>query len=87
MYVDNDILRGLRAGTIDEDRLAHYLIENFTVLQIARELANMLISEQARKPVVLTKEQFEQHFRIQGFKFVDGTWIKETRGKVKKEEM
>ena len=86
MNVDNEIIRSLRAGTIDEGRLSRYLLENFTAVQMANELANMLITEQARKPVVVTKEQFEQHFRIQGYRFVDGKWEKEPRGKVKKEE-
>ena len=86
MNVDNEIIRSLRAGTIDEGRLSRYLLENFTAVQMANELANMLITEQARKPVVVTKEQFEQHFRIQGYRFVDGQWEKEPRGKVKKEE-
>ena len=83
---DAEIIRNLRAGTIDEERLARYLLENFTALQLARELSNMLITEQARRPIVLTKEQFEQHVRIQGWKFDNGTWVKETRGKYKKEE-
>lgn len=85
---DAEIIRHLRAGTIDEERLARYLLENFTALQMARELANMLITEQARKPIVLTKEQLEQHIRIQGyrFNFEEGRWEKEPRGKVKKED-
>ena len=88
MNVDNEIIRSLRAGTIDEERLARYLLENFTAVQMANELANMLITEQARKPIVITKEALEQHFRIQGFRFnfEEGRWEKEPRGKVKKEE-
>ena len=86
MYLDNEIVRNLRAGTIDEERLARYLLENFTAIQLAQELSNMLITEQGRKPVVLSKEQFEQHFRITGYRFINGTWEKEPRGKVKKED-
>ena len=77
--LDRTIFRQAKSGEMSIDRLADYLLRNFSVFEIARSLAETIQYEEP-KPITITKEEFAQHFRIRGIR-PDGT--EETRGKRK----
>lgn len=85
---DQNIIKDIRSRTIKVEDLTDYLVNNFPAGQIARELAENIITNMLGydKPVVVTMEQFERFFRVQGYRVIDGVLQKEPRGKYKKDE-
>ena len=83
---DPTIIKDLQAGVLTHTELAKHLLNNFPVTALANELAEYLLEEKSKQRIVLTKEQLESHFRIQGYRFVDGQWVPETRGKYSKKD-
>lgn len=82
---DTELTKQLKAGICNPRELTRYLLDNYPATQLARELAETIIQSQAIKPIVITKETFEAHFRLQGYKIVNGELIPETRGRSRKE--
>lgn len=85
---DQNIIKDLRAKTITVDQLAKYLLENYPASQLAHELAEDILDDSLAytKKVVLTIDQFESMFKVQGYRVMNGVLQKEPRGKVKKED-
>ena len=79
---DPTILKDIKNGTITVDELASYLLRTYPSTVLAHELAGELIDDEKTsiKPIVMTPEQFSMIFRVQGWKFVNGQWVPETRG-------
>ena len=76
------IAKRVQGMSIDE--AAQYLMNNYPVTQIAEVLADMLLSDfQPVKPIVMTQEEFSQHFKIRGFSGADNQII-ERRGRPRK---
>lgn len=66
------------------EEATQYLMNNYPVTQIAESLADLLLSDyQPVKPIIISEEDFAQHFRIKGIT-ADGT--AENRGRPKKEK-
>lgn len=83
VITDSELLKQIRAGIANPVELERWLINNVPVSQMAHELADFILENRANKPIVLTQEEFEAHFRIRGYRFVEGRWEKETRGREK----
>lgn len=83
---DAELTKQLKAGICNPKELSRYLLNNYPATQLAEALAEELIENTSSKPIVLTREQFETHFRVQGWKFVDGQWQPETRGNFRKKD-
>lgn len=79
IQLDRTIWKQAKSGEMSLDALAEYLLKTYPVYEIARSLAETIQYEEP-KPIILTKEEFAQHFRIRGIR-PDGT--EETRGKRK----
>ena len=77
---DAAIAKRLREGLIPTEELAKYLLDNYPTPVLAMELAECLIDLQASKPLLLTYEEFQAHFRIKGTKWVDGQMVPDGRG-------
>ena len=84
LITDPTLARDLKAGIANPAELERWLITNVPAPQLAHELAELLIQEQVSKPVVLTKEQFAAHFRVQGYRIVEGKLVEEARGNYSK---
>ena len=69
--IDRETYKRYKTGQMTLDKLTEYLIRNFSIYDIAHSLAETIDYEEP-KPIVLTKEEFEAHFRIRGIK-PDGT--------------
>lgn len=76
--IDRQIYRQYKDGEISTKEVADYLLRTYPVTEIALALAETLDFEY--KPITISKEEFELHFRIRGIK-PDGT--PENRGKRK----
>lgn len=79
---DPTIIKDLKNGTITVDELASFLLRTYPSTVLARELAGEIIDDEkiSFKPIVMTPEQFSLIFRVQGWRFVNGQWVQETRG-------
>lgn len=66
-----------KSGTMSLEKLADYLLKNYPVYEIALSLAETIQYEPV-KPIAISREEFEAHFRIRGVKS-DGT--EENRGR------
>ena len=88
IITDPNLQKDLKAGTANPVEVEKWLLNNVPVTKMAHELAAMLIDDQASQRIVITESQFFSHFRIQGYRFVDGKLVEETRGNYsKKKEM
>lgn len=84
---DTELNKQLKAGICNKVELARYLLNNYSAPMLADALAEELIANQgASKPIVVSRQAFESHFRIEGWKFQNGQWIPETRGKGNRKE-
>lgn len=77
---DATIAKRLKEGVLPAEELAKYLIDNYPTPVLAMELAESLIEAQASRPIILSMEEFQAHFRIKGTKWVDGQMVPEGRG-------
>ena len=77
--LDRNIYRQAKTGEMSLERLAEYLLKNYPVYEIALSLAETINYEEP-KPIAISREEFEAHFRIRGVKS-DGS--EEKRGRPK----
>ena len=75
--LEREIYRKAKNGEMTLDQLAEYLLRNFPVYEIARSLAETIEYEPI-KPIVISQEEFSQHFRIRGTR---NTGEEERRGR------
>lgn len=76
IQIDRALYRQYKDGEISVKQVADYLLRTYPVTDIALALAETLDFD--FKPITISKEEFELHFRIRGIK-PDGT--PENRGK------
>lgn len=76
IQIDRNIYKQYKDGEISVKQVADYLLRTYPVTEIALALAETLDFD--FKPITISKEEFELHFRIRGIK-PDGT--PENRGK------
>lgn len=79
IQLDRNIYRQAKTGEMTHEELANYLLRTYPVYEIALSLAET-IEYEAPKPITITREEFEQHFKIRGVRS-DGE--KELRGRPK----
>ena len=75
--LEREIYRKAKNGEMPLTELTDYLMRNYPVYEIARSLAET-INYETPKPITITREEFEQHFRIRGVR-ADGS--SELRGR------
>lgn len=82
---DPSMVRDLQNGILTVDELTRHLLKNYSAYQLAEELSKILISksDEPSKPIVMSVDDFQAHFRLKGYRFQDGQLVKENRGKVK----
>ena len=76
IQIDRQIYRQYKDGEISTKEVADYLLRTYPVTEIALALAETLDID--IKPITITQEEFNLHFRIRGIK-PDGT--PENRGR------
>ncbi len=86
IITDQNLIRDIKAGVANPVEVEKYLLNNFSAPALAHELADYILEAQASKPIVITQDQFMSHFRIQGYRFVDGKIVEETRGNYSKKK-
>ena len=80
--IDRQIYKHYKDGEISTKDVADYLLRTYPVTEIALALAETLDID--IKPITITQEEFNLHFRIRGIK-PDGT--PENRGRRAKDTM
>jgi hypothetical protein len=76
--------KDIKIGAVNEEALANYLIRTIPGTQIAKLCASYIFKDvnNGAEPIVMTEEVFKRHFRIQGWKEIEGfTGTRETRGR------
>ena len=86
IITDPTLAKDLKAGVCNPKELSRYLLNNYPATQLAEALAQELIESHVAKPIVLTEQEFNSHFRIRGLRLVDGKWEKEPRGQYSKKD-
>lgn len=81
IQIDRQIYRQYKDGEISAKEVADYLLRTFPVTEIALALAETLDFD--FKPITITQEEFNLHFRIRGIK-ADGSI--ENRGRRNRSE-
>lgn len=81
LSIDRQIYKQYKDGEISTKEVADYLLRTYPVTEIALALAETLDFDY--KPITITQEEFQQHFRIRGIK-PDGT--PEYRGTYKRRD-
>lgn len=80
ILVDRQIYKRYKDGEISKEEFADYLLRTFPARDIALSLVGTL--DYDLKPITITQDEFNRHFRIRGIK-ADGT--PETRGHKRKD--
>lgn len=80
IYIDREIMRKYKEGYMTKEDLADYLLKTFPAKDIALSLVNTL--DYDYKPIAISLEDFNNHFRIKGTK-LDGS--PESRGRKPKD--
>lgn len=76
IQIDRNIARQYKEGEISTKGLADYLLRTYPASEIALALAETMTFD--FRPIAITQEEFDRHFRIKGTR-ADGT--PENRGK------
>lgn len=76
LLIDRDIMRRYKEGYMTKEDLADYLLKTFPAKDIALSLVNTL--DYDYKPIAISLEDFNNHFRIKGTK---STGEEERRGR------
>lgn len=79
--IDRQIYKQYKEGEISQKQLADYLLRTFPASEIALALAETLDID--IKPITISQEEFNLHFRIKGVR-ADGT--PENRGTYKRRD-
>lgn len=82
--VDRTIAKQFLNGELSTKQFADYLLRTFPVTEIALALAENFEYEQDMKPIVISQDEFNAHFRIRGTR-TDGET--ERRGRKPKDDM
>ena len=81
---DITILKDVKAGITQVPELTNYLLRNYPVMDIAKELATYIIADANVRPISISEADFKAHFRIIGQRLTDdGQVITENRGRKK----
>ena len=81
LSIDRQIYKQYKDGEISTKEVADYLLRTYPVTEIALALAETLDFDY--KPITITQEEFNLHFRIKGVR-ADGT--PENRGTYKRKD-
>ena len=83
---DQTVLKDLRAGILKQPELSKFLLTHYPVTQLADALADYMLESQVTKPIPISEEVFNAHFRIIGYRLENGVLLKETRGRKSNQE-
>lgn len=83
IQIDRNIARQFKEGEITTKDLADYLLRTYPASEIALALAETFAFDMTFKPIAITQEEFDRHFRIKGVR-PDGT--PENRGTYKRKD-
>ena len=78
LSIDRQIYKQYKDGILSTKDVADYLLRTYPVTEIALALAEIMAMDADYRPITITQEEFNLHFRIRGIK-PDGT--PENRGK------
>lgn len=81
IQIDRNIYKQYKEGEISQKQLADYLLRTFPASEIALALAETLDID--IKPIAISQQEFDLHFRIKGIR-ADGT--PENRGTYKRRD-
>lgn len=77
-------VKDIKIGAVNEEGLANYLLRTVPVSQLVKVCASYVFEDVLNnsEPIVITEAAFRKHFRIQGWKEINGfSGTRETRGK------
>lgn len=80
LITDTTVLKDIQNGDITKQDLGQYLLNHFSAVALANDLAEAYLTQQKNKPIVMSIDEFNAHFRLRGYRFQDGQLIKENRG-------
>ncbi len=86
LITDPTTLKDFNNGILSHEELSHYLLTHFSAVALANELAEYMQEARINKPIVMSIEEFQAHFRLRGYRFQDGALIKENRGHYSKKD-
>lgn len=79
---DPTILKDIRAGIVQVPELTNHILRNYSVMEIAKELASYIVADANVKPISISEADFKAHFRITGTRLDEnGNPVAETRGR------
>ena len=77
---DPELQKQIKAGIANPVEIERWLLNNCSAPNLAHELAGYIVHEEASKPIILSLDEFRTHFRIAGFRWIDGKMEPDGRG-------
>lgn len=83
IYVKNaELMRKIKEGEASNEEIADYLLRNYTTMDIALAMAEVIAVDESFKKIPITRAQFQAHFRFIGERLTpEGAIVTEARGR------
>lgn len=83
--LSKEVNRAVNTKSITQEELTKNLLEGYSAVEIAESLAEFILkSKETPSQISVTQEELDRItslFKVKGVRFVDGEYIKETRGR------
>lgn len=70
----------IQEGIAQKKDIVHYLLKNYSVLDIAEDLADSLMNTTTVSPITITADEFFAHFKIRGYKMTGEPELRGSKG-------
>lgn len=65
---DQLLKKEIQDGIAQKKDVVHYLLKNYSVLDLAEDIADSIMNTTTTSPITITAEEFLAHFKIRGYK-------------------
>ena len=83
--LSKEVNRAVNTKSITQEELTKNLLEGYSAVEIAESLAEYIMRSACKpSPITVTDEEYQRItslFRVRGVRYLDGNYIKETRGR------
>ena len=84
IYFTKEMNSAIKSGKATKEELSKYLLTNLNVFELADELSDFILNQEATQPIAVSQEDYDRivsMFRVKGTRCIDGNIIAETRGR------
>lgn len=77
---DPVLKKEIQDGIAQKKDVVHYLLKNYSVLDLAEDIADSIMNATTISPITITAEEFLAHFKIRGYKMTGEPELRGSKG-------